>query len=156
MAKIKVNASRQRIALLNREGFVSRTVTYSKISGDEMLEYAALNSGINQGQLAAAMFAIQQSFQNFLMNGHSVELPGVGTFRVGVNAHMVEHAEDVVAEKIYRRKVLFVPSKRIKAQLSNVNFTTSDGLMTGEDEIDRGVASPTSANGTTAEKEQVR
>ena len=79
-----------------------------------------------------------------------------GTFRVGVNAHMVENAEDVVAEKIYRRKVLFVPSKRIKAQLSSVNFTTSDGLMAGEDEIDRGVASPTSANGTVAEKEQAR
>lgn len=144
MARIKVNASHQRIALLNREGFVSRTVTYSKITGDEMLEYAALNSGINQGQLAACMYAIQQSFQNFLMNGHSVELPGVGTFRVGVNAHMVNSVEEAGTEKIYRRKVLFVPSKKIKLQLAKVCFTTSDGLMTGEDELDHGVASANS------------
>lgn len=143
MSKIKVNASLQRVALLDREGYVSRTVTYSKISGDEMLEYAAMNSGINQGQLAACMYAIQQSFQNFIMNGHSVELPGVGTFRVSVNAHMADDAESAVADNIYRRKVVFTPSKKIKAQLANVSFTSGNGLSPEDEQLLRKVKSET-------------
>ena len=72
---MKVNAAFQRVAILKKEGYVSRAVTYSKIDGEDVLEYAAQNSGINPGQLSAAMYAIRQSFINFLMNGHSVELP---------------------------------------------------------------------------------
>ena len=71
-----MNAAFQRVAILNKEGYVSRAVTYSKIDGEDVLEYAAQNSGINQAQLSAAMYAIRQSFVNFLLNGHSVELLG--------------------------------------------------------------------------------
>ena len=51
MSKMKVNAAFQRVAILDKEGYVSRAVTYSKIDGDEVLELAAQNSGINQAQL---------------------------------------------------------------------------------------------------------
>ena len=102
---MKVNAAFQRVAILDKEGYVSRAVTYSKIDGDEVLVLAAQNSGINQAQLSAAMYAIRQSFINFLMNGHSVELPGVGIFRVGVNAKMVDEAAKVSVDQIYREDV---------------------------------------------------
>ena len=134
MAKIKVNAALQRIAILEKEGYVSRAAVYSKISGDEVLEFASMNSGINQGQLAAAMHAIVQEFRNHLLTGHSVELPGVGIFRVGVNSKMVEAPEDVSVSNITRRKIYFLPSTNIKAHLSRVSFTTTGNE--DEDETD--------------------
>ena len=121
---MKVNAAFQRVAILDKEGYVSRAVTYSKIDGDEVLELAAQNSGINQAQLSAAMYAIRQSFINFLLNGHSVELPGVGIFRVGVNAKMVDEASMVSVDQIYRRKIHYLPSIDLKNRLTRISFST--------------------------------
>ena len=121
---MKVNAAFQRVAILDKEGYVSRAVTYSKIDGDEVWELAAQNSGINQAQLSAAMYAIRQSFINFLMNGHSVELPGVGIFRVGVNAKMVDEASMVSVDQIYRRKIHYLPSIDLKNRLTRISFST--------------------------------
>ena len=121
---MKVNAAFQKVAILKKEGYVSRAVTYSKIDGEDVLEYAAQNSGINQAQLSAAMYAIRQSFVNFLLNGHSVELPGVGIFRVGVNAKMVDEATKVSVDQIYRRKIHFLPSTALKDKLIRISFST--------------------------------
>ena len=133
MSKMKVNAAFQRVAILDKEGYVSRAVTYSKIDGDEVLELAAQNSGINQAQLSAAMYAIRQSFVNFLLNGHSVELPGVGIFRVGVNAKMVDEATKVSVDQIYRRKIHFLPSTVLKDRLTRISFST-DPMETSPEE----------------------
>ncbi|MBQ9363333.1 MAG: chitobiase/beta-hexosaminidase C-terminal domain-containing protein [Bacteroidaceae bacterium] len=139
MAKIKVNAALQRIAILEKEGYVSRAIVYSKISGDEVLEFASMNSGINQGQLSAAMHAIVQEFRNHLLTGHSVELPGVGIFRIGVNSKMVETPEDVSVSNITRRKIHFLPSTNIKALLNRVSFTTTgDAEDDSDDETGEG------------------
>ena len=121
---MKVNAAFQRVAILKKEGYVSRAVTYSQIDGEDVLEYAAQNSGINPGQLSAAMYAIRQSFINFLLNGHSVELPGVGIFRVGVNAKMVDEASMVSVDQIYRRKIHYLPSIDLKNRLTRISFST--------------------------------
>ena len=129
---MKVNAAFQRVAILNKEGYVSRAVTYSKIDGEDVLEYAAHNSGINQAQLSAAMYAIRQSFVNFLLNGHSVELPGVGIFRVGVNAKMVDEATKVSVDQIYRRKIHFLPSTVLKDRLTRISFSTDPTEMDAE------------------------
>ena len=129
---MKVNAAFQRVAILNKEGYVSRAVTYSKIDGEDVLEYAAQNSGINQAQLSAAMYAIRQSFVNFLLNGHSVELPGVGIFRVGVNAKMVYEATKVSVDQIYRRKIHFLPSTVLKDRLTRISFSTDPTEMDAE------------------------
>ena len=129
---MKVNAAYQKVAILNKEGYVSRAVTYSKIDGDEVLELAAQNSGINQAQLSAAMYAIRQSFVNFLLNGHSVELPGVGIFRVGVNAKMVDEATKVSVDQIYRRKIHFLPSTALKDRLTRISFSTDPTEMDAE------------------------
>ena len=130
---MKVNAAFQRVAILNKEGYVSRAVTYSKIDGEDVLEYAAQNSGINQAQLSAAMYAIRQSFINFLLNGHSVELPGVGIFRVGVNAKMVDEASKVSVDQIYRRKIHYLPSIALKDKLIRISFSTDPMETTAEE-----------------------
>ena len=129
---MKVNAAFQRVAILNKEGYVSRAGTYSKSDGEDVLEYAAQYSGINQAQLSAAMYAIRESCVNFLLNGHSVELPGVGIFRVGVNAKMVDEATKVSVDQIYRRKIHFLPSTVLKDRLTRISFSTDPTEMDAE------------------------
>ena len=80
------------------------------------------------------MYAIRQSFINFLLNGHSVELPGVGIFRVGVNAKMVDEASKVSVDQIYRRKIHYLPSIALKDKLIRISFSTDPTETTAEEE----------------------
>lgn len=157
MAQVLISSARQKVALLGKEGYVSRVSTYSKINGDEFIEFAALNSGINEGQLRASMAAIKQQFQNFLLTGHSVELPGVGIFRLGVNSKMVDTAEDVSTRQIYRRKVIFRASTKIKQLLDQVSFSTSGEMAAdieeGDGEGDQNLVD-SAQNGTTTNGNQ--
>ena len=114
MSTVKVASSKQKVAVLNKEGYVSRVKTYSTLTGDAFIELAALNSGINESQLSAAMAAIKQQFQNFLVRGYAVTIPGVGIFRLGVNAKMVDKEEDVSAKQIYRRKIIFRANTNVR------------------------------------------
>ena len=125
MSTVKVASSKQKVAVLNKEGYVSRVKTYSTLTGDEFIELAALNSGINESQLSAAMAAIKQQFQNFLVRGYAVTIPGVGIFRLGVNAKMVDKEEDVSAKQIYRRKIIFCANTKLKSILDQISFSTS-------------------------------
>ena len=125
MSTVKVASSKQKVAVLNKEGYVSRVKTYSTLSGDEFIELAAKNSGVNESQLSAAMATIKQQFENFLVRGFAVTIPGVGIFRIGVNSKMVDKAEDVSAKQIYRRKILFRANTKLKALLDQINFSTS-------------------------------
>lgn len=126
MGTIRLKSSSQYLNVVNDNRWVTRTVTYSKIDGDSVLDYAEMNSGINRGQLAAAMHAVVQSFKNFLLNGHSVELPEVGIFRFSVSAYAREDVEDAGADAVRVRRVLFTPSTRLKSEIAAVSLTSSD------------------------------
>lgn len=124
MGKIILRSNLQKIACQKTEGYLTRSVTYTRINADKVLDYAAANSGINRGMLAASMHAIVQTFDNFLMNGHSVELPEVGSFRFGVKAHSGATREEAGAQMVYRRKVLYAPSVKVKSMLNAVELST--------------------------------
>lgn len=136
MGTIRLKSSNQFLNVVNDNRWVTRTVTYSKIDGDAVLDYAEMNSGINRGQLAASMHAIIQSFKNFLLNGHSVELPEVGIFRFSVSARASEDADGAGAEAVRVRRVLFTPSTKLKSELAAVSLTSyeSDGEESSDDE----------------------
>lgn len=124
MGNIILKVARQQMGALGRTGYMTRANRYSRINANEVIRMAALNSGINPGQMAAAMYAVEQTFANFLCNGHSVELLDVGTFKFSVNARLGETAEQAGAEAVYRRKILFRPSTHVKQLLSDVVLQT--------------------------------
>jgi len=106
--------------------FVARPVTYSRIDTETILARAAENSGIDQGVLAYAFFAIMKTFQNFLFNGHVVELGPLGTFRVSFSCKAGATNEDCNASGIRCRRVIYNLSKRLKRELKEVEFDFQD------------------------------
>ena len=64
------------------KGFVLRPVRYTTMSSKDILEYCSQNSMVPPAYVAATMHALTQSIRNFLLNGHSVEFPNLGTFRI--------------------------------------------------------------------------
>lgn len=136
MSTVRLKTATQHIATVGKDMVVTRMVTYSKISADDVLDRAAENSGINRGQLAASMHAILQTFRNFVCNGHSVELPELGTFRFAINAYAVEtdNADSAGAEQVYRRKVIYHPSTKVKSDLEDISLSVVTNESDDEEE----------------------
>lgn len=126
MGKISLKVALQDMGALHTSGYITRANRYTLISAEEVIQLAAQNSGINPGQMAAAMYAVQQTFNNFLCNGHSVELLGVGTFKFNVNCHLAATPEEAGADAVYRRKILFRPSAYMRRQLNETTLTVGE------------------------------
>lgn len=52
------------------------------------------------------------------LEGHIVEIPGLGNIRAEVRAKAQSRAEDVSESDIFRRKLLLTPTKEIKDALN--------------------------------------
>lgn len=135
MTKIWIKSNLQKLAMKKKNAYLTRSVTLPKIDKDTLLARAAANSGMRKGIVYQAADAICNEFENFVMTGHPVELPLIGTFRFGVQAHASDTKEDAGAEKVYRRKIYYTPNVSLKRMLKGVHLediTEAEGEDDGD------------------------
>lgn len=124
MSKINLVTRHQRIGFMGEEKYyLTSSLTYSTITTDMLIEYASENSGIAKAQMAAAFYAIAQQIEQFLFNGHSLELSDLGNFYLSVNARAVSDPSEAGANAVKRISVQFRQSKKLRDKLnSNVSL----------------------------------
>lgn len=105
---------------------------YTKLTESKVIAEAALRSGLTPGNIANAWDAIGSVIRAWATEGHSVAIPGLGTMRFGMNATSVSVVEKVSSDLITSRKVIFTPSKDIKAELKDIRVTISCYDRTGK------------------------
>ena len=88
-------------------------VSFSNIGNDQMVEYLAVNSGINRPLAIAAVNALRAVFVNYLMNGHTVS----------AKCKLVSNAKDAGPDCIKRLKIRFTPKGTIKSACKSVKFS---------------------------------
>ncbi len=126
MSQIVLKKNYQLIKVQDKSAYVTRSVTYSKIDKDAFVERAADNSGIDRGMVDHVTDAICKEIRNFVLNGHSVEIPYLGTLRFGVRAKAAATAEEAGADKVYQRRIIFNPNKELKTRMNAVSLVTLD------------------------------
>lgn len=134
MAKVLLKSKLQRIACKKMNRYVTRAVVLPRINKDELLARAAANSGIRKGIIYSASDAISNEIENFLLNGHSIEVPVLGTFSFAVNASAAETEKGAGATAVYRRKIKYTPNVQLKRYLQTVNFEDFARYEEGEDD----------------------
>lgn len=125
---IKIKAVERNISFgKNSEkwAYVLQTNLYSKLSQAKVIQEAALRSGISKGSINAAWDAIGEVIKAWATEGHSVAIPGLGTMRFGVRAASVANVDQVGAELITSRRVIFTPSVDIKDELKRASISIS-------------------------------
>ncbi len=122
MGKIILKSDWQKIHVKLKSAYVTRTVSYSTVSSEDLLARAAENSQLSKGSIRAALLALTQEMRNYLVNGHGIQVPSLGTFSFAVRAHATDDVETAGAPQVYRRKMGFTPSGRMKKDLADVNF----------------------------------
>ena len=118
---IKVIAQRREVKLGKKPGmkFVMRPDLYIPIQEKKVFAEASTHSGISSGVIKAAWDAAGEVLRTWATEGHSVPLPGLGTMGFGVRSKAVEKLEDVKANLITTRRIVFTPSVEVKDELKN-------------------------------------
>ena len=69
--------------------------------------------------IKAAWDAAGEVIRTWATEGHSVPLPGLGTMRFSVRSKAVAELEDVKANLITTRRIIFTPNTDVKDELKN-------------------------------------
>lgn len=125
MGKILLAAKEQNIYNVGgsheiSKGFILRPVRYSTMSSKDILEYCTQNSMVPPAYVAATMHALTQSIRNFLLNGHSVEFPNLGTFRITCESTATNDLELAGIRQLLDFKNRFLPSNDLKEELAKI------------------------------------
>lgn len=102
--------------------FVLRPVRYSTMSGDDIVNYCAANSIVPKAYLAATMVAVAQCIENFLLNGHSIVFPNLGTFSLSSQGYSVADAGEAGISQLAKLRVRFLPCTKLKTEVENVSL----------------------------------
>ena len=121
---IKVIAQQREVKLGKNPGkkFVMRPDLYVPITEKKVFQEAATHSGISAGVIKAAWDAAGEVIRTWATEGHSIPLPGLGTMRFGVRSKAVEKLEDVKANLISVRRIIFTPNVDVKDELKNTSI----------------------------------
>lgn len=130
--QIKVVKKLQKMAAQEKNLYMIRAIRYSTISGEELVDAASRNSQVNKGVLRSATNAVLNEFHNFLMNGHSVELPGIGYFRFSFNAKAPETLAELKENgvQITQKRVLYRPNVTLMTKLNAITVEDTQTATT--------------------------
>ena len=111
-----------------------RLVPYSVIDKQAVVELALKDSNINRQDLAAGFAALGQAIEDFVLNGHSVTLDGLGNFRLTCKTGEwdattqkwksagKDSMDDVSANGIKGVYVRFRPCKALREEINHASF----------------------------------
>lgn len=102
--------------------YVLRPVRYTTMKGADILNYCSANSIVPKTYLSAALVAIAQCIETFLLNGHSVEFPNLGIFSLTSKGISEADINKVGVEQINKLNVRFLPCTQLKAEVEAVTL----------------------------------
>ena len=105
---------------------------YDTISSKELVEAMARNTGIPVAKVAMATDAIVKQLKNFLLNGHSVNIIGLGTFSPRIKSRPSETKDQVTADNVKALLLKFRPQTDIREDMRNtVGYEVIHSDVTG-------------------------
>lgn len=95
---------------------------YSQISKEDIIEAAQRNTSIPKAYLDMAYDALINEVENFVMNGHSVQIPNLGTISCRIRGFGSNTRVSYSADLIRKVGFTFLPDPYIKKLLKKVQF----------------------------------
>lgn len=99
-------------------------VRYTRITNDDLIEYMVSNSGINKAVALAATAALRRAITNYVLNGHTVKIPQLGTLSLSARTKGVDTLEKADESCIRSIKLRFTPVGSTKQACRSVKYST--------------------------------
>ena len=138
--QINIGYKARRIGFNDTEKLVGQASRYSTIGYDAIVAYAAKAAAVPESSIEMAMEALFDAMNYFVLNGHSVQIPNLGTFSIGVRAKSTESEAAFTADFSKNLRgigIRFLPDPDLKAMIANTAISTdvetegyqSDGVI---------------------------
>lgn len=121
MAVIRANRCQKRNPSTAEVKYYIQPYLYSRIDKAAIIEAAQRNSSIPRAYLEMTFDAMVTEIQNFVMNGHSITLTGLGTFAAFIRATGEDEPGQVTAANIKQIKFNYRPSPELKRYMKRVS-----------------------------------
>lgn len=141
--KVYVRSVLQNIAMKHKNAYVTRAIRYSTIKKSALAEMMATDTGLPKGVVLAVWAAVEKQMIQMVMNGHGINLDGLGIFAPDINATAVENEPQTTpggetlpvdewlyaygVGNVYRRKFRFYPDKTLWRALQRVELENWEG-----------------------------
>ncbi|WP_294481576.1 HU family DNA-binding protein [uncultured Bacteroides sp.] len=104
------------------EKYVAANVLVGSISYNKLCDEVNQRTGIHRALVDVVMKGVQDTMVSFIEEGFSVKLGEFGSFRPAINAESQNTVEDVNANTIIRRKIVFTPGNVFKEMLGSASI----------------------------------
>lgn len=121
--------------------FYGRIKHASTIDAEVLCKHTAMDSGIEESSVVMIYNAQQKQMKELLCNGHPIEVPGLGTFKIGVtsvgwsvadvqrrfpkfNPETDDIRHYLSARQVKQAHILFTPCESIKDALRGIKMIT--------------------------------
>lgn len=109
-------------AAKERDEYRLAPVRYTTFDRNYFVEMAAADAGITEEQMNAALRAYQTQFDQLLLNGHSIELAGLGNFRLSMSFKAEDELADVNIDDCFKRlRVVLRCSKELRDDMKSIS-----------------------------------
>ena len=126
--QLNINYKGRRIAFNNTEKLVGSTDRYSTIDYQSIVAYAAKAAAVPESSVEMAMEAIFDAMNYFVLNGHSVQIPNLGTFSIGVRAKSATNEVEFTnqfSQNLRGVNIRFLPDPELKQMLASTSIKTT-------------------------------
>lgn len=122
--------------------YTVRLVPYSVMDADSVVKHAVKDSNINPQDMGMGFAALSQAIEDFVLNGHSITLDGLGNFRLtcrtgkwdaknkkwtSAGADTIDGVDNRNIRGVYVR---FRPCTKLRQELNRVSFFKVDNTST--------------------------
>ncbi len=121
--------------------FFGRVMHSTEIDVEMLCAHVALDSGVEQAQVAIVFDAVAKQMKEQLCNGHPIKVEGLGTFKIGVKSEgwgvsdvkkvypkFDPEKEDIrkylSARQVKSAHLIFKPTEAVKNMLRGIKMTT--------------------------------
>lgn len=142
MAQVKIRVYQNNNSYSQAYGkFYGRVQHSTEIDVPTLCAHVAMDSGVEQAQVAIVFDAIAKQMKEQLCNGHPIKVEGIGTFKIGISSigwgvqevkklypQFDPEKEDIrkylSARQVKKARLLFTPTEEVKKMLRSVKFET--------------------------------
>ncbi|MDE5421151.1 HU family DNA-binding protein [Ancylomarina sp. DW003] len=102
--------------------FYPRIYNTQKIDLEKMCTDICRSTSLNALTIKHVLVAMEYQIADYMQNGNSVNLPGIGTIYPSISGNPSETIEEVNADDIKKVNINFRPSKKLKKAVRLVKF----------------------------------
>ncbi|MBR2192512.1 MAG: HU family DNA-binding protein [Bacteroidaceae bacterium] len=124
MGKVFIKAKQQYFKPEDKQMWFTKSITYTKIGFDQLVEHIAKDSGMSEGACDGAVRSIVKQVEEMVLNGHTIFIKDLGSFKMSISAKAPLDEEEAGAKQVYRRRLLFHPSEKLKDEVESTELVS--------------------------------